>query len=86
MQGITEAQAGWLRSKVVELPRSGNTILVTHQPNLSRAFPDWDRRWRMERRSLFARMVREESASSVESRSTIGHGCVDISKDGKAHS
>jgi uncharacterized protein len=41
MQGITEAQAGWLRRKVTEVSRSGNTILVTHQPNLSRAFPDW---------------------------------------------
>lgn len=41
MQGITEAQAVWLRGKVTEVPRSGNTILVTHQPNLSRAFPDW---------------------------------------------
>lgn len=41
MQGITEAQAGWLRQRVTEVPRSGNTILVTHQPNLSRAFPDW---------------------------------------------
>ena len=31
MQGITEAQAGWLRRTVTEMPRSGNTILVTHQ-------------------------------------------------------
>jgi phosphohistidine phosphatase SixA len=41
MQGITEAQAAWLRARVLETPRSGNTILVTHQPNLSRAFPEW---------------------------------------------
>jgi phosphohistidine phosphatase SixA len=41
MQGITEAQASWLRTRVTEVPRSGNTLLVTHQPNLSRAFPDW---------------------------------------------
>jgi phosphohistidine phosphatase SixA len=41
MQGANEAQAVWLRSKVTEVPRSGNTILVTHQPNLARAFPDW---------------------------------------------
>ena len=41
MQGITEAQAAWLRTRVTETPRVGNTILVTHQPNLSRAFPDW---------------------------------------------
>lgn len=41
MQGVTDAQAAWLRTRVTEVPRSGNTILVTHQPNLSRAFPDW---------------------------------------------
>ena len=41
MQGVTDAQAGSLRTRVTEVPRSGNTILVTHQPNLSRAFPDW---------------------------------------------
>jgi phosphohistidine phosphatase SixA len=41
MQGITEAQASWLRTRVTEVPRSGSTLLVTHQPNLSRAFPDW---------------------------------------------
>jgi phosphohistidine phosphatase SixA len=41
MRGVTEAQATWLRAKVTETPRSGNTIIVTHQPNLSRAFPDW---------------------------------------------
>jgi hypothetical protein len=28
MQGISEAQAAWLREKVTEVPRSGNTILV----------------------------------------------------------
>jgi phosphohistidine phosphatase SixA len=41
MQGVTEAQAAWLRTRVSEAPTSGNTLLVTHQPNLSRAFPDW---------------------------------------------
>lgn len=41
MQAVTDAQAAWLRTRVTEVPRSGNTILVTHQPNLSRAFPDW---------------------------------------------
>jgi phosphohistidine phosphatase SixA len=41
MQGITEAQAAWLRTRVTETPRSGNAFLMTHQPNLSRAFPDW---------------------------------------------
>jgi phosphohistidine phosphatase SixA len=41
MQGSTGAQADWLRAKVTEVPRAGNTLMVTHQPNLSRAFPDW---------------------------------------------
>jgi len=41
MQGISESQAAWLRARVTEVPRTGNTLLVTHQPNLSRAFPDW---------------------------------------------
>lgn len=41
MQGITEAQAAWLRSKAAEQPVAGNTLIVTHQPNLTRAFPAW---------------------------------------------
>jgi hypothetical protein len=39
-EGAT-AMGDALRAKVTEVPRSGNTLLVTHQPNLSRAFPDW---------------------------------------------
>jgi phosphohistidine phosphatase SixA len=41
MQGITEAQAVWLREKVTHLPRGTNTIIVTHMPNIARAFPEW---------------------------------------------
>src|SRR5687768_4894245 len=41
MQGIPEAQAAWLREKAAQVPRSGNTIIVTHMPNISRAFPAW---------------------------------------------
>lgn len=41
MQGVTERQAAWLRKQATERPATGNTILVTHQPNLARAFPDW---------------------------------------------
>ena len=41
MQGVTETEASWLRAKVTEAPRLGNTLIVTHQPNLARAFPDW---------------------------------------------
>lgn len=41
MTGITPAMAAWLTKKAAEVPKSGNTLVVTHQPNLSRAFPDW---------------------------------------------
>jgi phosphohistidine phosphatase SixA len=39
MSGGTEAQAAWLRKRVTEFPKGTNTILVTHFPNISRAFP-----------------------------------------------
>jgi len=41
MKGVTDVQAEWLRAKASEAPTSGNALLVTHLPNLSRAFPDW---------------------------------------------
>jgi phosphohistidine phosphatase SixA len=41
MQGVGEADAAWLRMKAAEAPARGNTLLVTHMPNLSRAFPAW---------------------------------------------
>ena len=40
MSGGTEAQAAWLRKKVTELPKGANTLIVTHMPNMSRAFPE----------------------------------------------
>jgi phosphohistidine phosphatase SixA len=39
MQGGTEAQATWLKKKVTEFPKGANTLIVTHMPNMSRAFP-----------------------------------------------
>jgi phosphohistidine phosphatase SixA len=39
MQGGTEAQAAWLRMKLAQFPSGTNTILVTHLPNLTGAFP-----------------------------------------------
>jgi len=39
MSGGTEAQATWLKKEVTEFPRGANTWLVTHMPNISRAFP-----------------------------------------------
>jgi phosphohistidine phosphatase SixA len=40
-QVVPEAQAEWLRQRVARQPRTGtDTIIVTHQPNIARAFPD----------------------------------------------
>jgi phosphohistidine phosphatase SixA len=41
MQGVPEAQAAWLCAKVAEVPIDGNTIIVTHMPNIARSFPTW---------------------------------------------
>lgn len=41
MQASTEAQAAWLKKKAAEFPHGTNTVLVTHFPNISRAFPQW---------------------------------------------
>jgi phosphohistidine phosphatase SixA len=41
MGGVTSKQAEWLRRKAAEEPRGGNVLLVTHTPNLERAFPEW---------------------------------------------
>ena len=41
MQGsIAPAQTEWLRKKVKELPRGTNSVLITHVPNITAAFPD----------------------------------------------
>jgi phosphohistidine phosphatase SixA len=39
MSGGTDAQAAWLQKKVTQFPARTNTILVTHLPNLTKAFP-----------------------------------------------
>jgi phosphohistidine phosphatase SixA len=41
MAGGTEAQAVWLRQRVTQFPSGSNTIVVTHFPNLTGAFPQW---------------------------------------------
>jgi phosphohistidine phosphatase SixA len=41
MSGSTDSQAEWLRKQVEQLPKGTNTIIVTHFPNLSRAFPQF---------------------------------------------
>jgi phosphohistidine phosphatase SixA len=40
MKRADEKQATWLSRKVGESPPTANTILITHQPNIARAFPD----------------------------------------------
>jgi phosphohistidine phosphatase SixA len=40
MKGGTEAQAVWLRKRVTEFQPGTNVLLVTHAPNLTRAFPE----------------------------------------------
>jgi phosphohistidine phosphatase SixA len=42
MQGASDAQAAWLRERVTHTPVGTNTVIVTHMPNLARAFPEWD--------------------------------------------
>jgi phosphohistidine phosphatase SixA len=39
MQGGTPAQAAWLQKKITQFPTGSNTIIVTHYPNLTAAFP-----------------------------------------------
>jgi len=43
-QGMTrvvpEEQTAWLKRRVTQRARGTNTILITHQPNISRAFPE----------------------------------------------
>jgi len=41
MQGTSDAQAAWLREKVSHATAGTNTVIVTHMPNLARAFPEW---------------------------------------------
>jgi len=41
MQGVSDAQGQWLRERASRLPKGTNTIIVTHMPNITRAFPDW---------------------------------------------
>lgn len=38
MKGVTEVEGAWLRSRASEMPAAGNTVIVTHMPNITRAF------------------------------------------------
>src|SRR4030095_6659264 len=37
---VAPAQTEWLQQKVKELPSGTNTLLITHVPNITAAFPD----------------------------------------------
>jgi len=39
MQGGTAAQGAWLQKQVAQFPTGSNTIVVTHLPNITSAFP-----------------------------------------------
>ncbi|OFW14150.1 MAG: hypothetical protein A3H29_15220 [Acidobacteria bacterium RIFCSPLOWO2_02_FULL_67_21] len=41
MQSVNDAQGAWLRERAMRLPKGTNTIIVTHMPNITRAFPEW---------------------------------------------
>jgi phosphohistidine phosphatase SixA len=41
MQATTDAQRAWLKARVAQVPAGGNVLLVTHMPNIQRAFPEW---------------------------------------------
>lgn len=41
MQGGTLAQTAWLKKQVRQFPQGVNTVIVTHLPNLTAAFPLW---------------------------------------------
>jgi phosphohistidine phosphatase SixA len=43
MAGVASSQAIWLKEHVRNHPRGKNTILITHLPNISAAFPEWAR-------------------------------------------
>ena len=40
MQGGTAAQAEWVKKRVTQFTPGKNAVLVTHAPNLTRAFPE----------------------------------------------
>ncbi|HEX5422112.1 MAG TPA: histidine phosphatase family protein [Candidatus Acidoferrales bacterium] len=41
MQNTNESQSAWLQKQITKFPRGSNTILITHQPNIAAAFPQW---------------------------------------------
>lgn len=41
MQGVSDAQGTWLRDRATRASQQTNTLIVTHMPNIARAFPEW---------------------------------------------
>jgi phosphohistidine phosphatase SixA len=41
MQAANDAQAKWLRDRVSRASAGTNIVVVTHMPNITRAFPEW---------------------------------------------
>jgi len=41
MGGVTDAQIAWLQKNITDLPKGTNTIIITHYPNMTKAFPQW---------------------------------------------
>jgi phosphohistidine phosphatase SixA len=41
MQISSEAQAAWLGNRAAKFPTRTNTLIVTHAPNMTRAFPQY---------------------------------------------
>lgn len=39
--GVTEEQTAWLQSRAKEFEKGTNILVVTHFPNMTRAFPQW---------------------------------------------
>ena len=41
MQDAGDAQTAWLKERVSHAATGTNTVIVTHMPNIARAFPEW---------------------------------------------
>ena len=41
MQAATDTQAAWFKDRVSRATPGTNVVIVTHMPNIARAFPEW---------------------------------------------
>ena len=72
MSITNEAQAAWLQKAVTVFPSGTNTLLVTHFPNLTRAFPQDAMGVEDGEALVSARMARAARRSSRASKSKTG--------------